>query len=178
MRKFVVVLLVSAFVFALGCSKEAPKPPVGGESGMSETMPQPVFVPNAGANWKSAKLEVAAKDGSESQVVELAFDAPEKAELTVAGVKLGLKAIQMVPDFVMTNSNSIGSRSTELNNPAVQVTIIEDEKDPVTMWLFVNLPAVHAYEHELITIAATGFVEKSGSEKAADSSTDGGASPH
>jgi len=150
-------------VMAFGCAKKqeaaAPAP-------APTAAPAPTFVPNAGANWKAAKVKVAAKNGSEEKVVDLEFEAAEPVKVTVAGVNLTLKAIQMVPDFVMSGSE-VGSRSTELNNPAVQIIITEEGKEPVKQWLFEKMASVHAFEHEKITIASIGFVEKPGAGAAA-----------
>jgi len=118
---------------------------------------------------------VAAKDGSDEKVVELEFDAAEPSKVAVAGVNLTVKAVQMVPDFVMSGSE-VGSRSTELNNPAVQVIITEEGKEPVKQWLFEKMASVHAFEHEKITIASVGFVEKPGAAAGAPAAE--GTSPH
>ena len=165
MKKIIsIVTLAGVLMFGVGCTKtsEAPMPastpaPHGGGGG--EVMPQPTFVANADANWKAAKVMVVAKDGSEEKEVELEFAAPDGTKVTVAGVTVTLKAVQMVPDFVMSGSN-VGSRSTELNNPAVQLIITEEGKEPLKQWLFEKMPSVHAFEHETITVSTTGFVEK------------------
>ncbi len=175
MKKFLILSLGCLLLFAIGCSKEEAPAPTGAAAGGSHGAsapggnmmpPPPAFIPNAGANWKAAKISVTAKDGSEEKTLELDFDATEATKVTVAGVTISVKAVEMVPDFVMSGTN-IGSRSTELNNPAVQLIITEEGKEPVKQWLFEKMPSVNAYEHEKIAIATTGFVEKAGAgEKA------------
>lgn len=49
---------------------------------------------------------------------------------------LRLHAEQFEPDFVMDEGNTITSRSNELNNPALKVSLIQGEKQISSQWLF------------------------------------------
>jgi len=60
---------------------------------------------------------------------------------------LSLTAETFIPAFVMDDSG-ITSSSAEPTNPAVEVVISEQGKDPYHGWLFATMPEIHPYPHD------------------------------
>ncbi len=53
-----------------------------------------------------------------------------------ASAKLSLVANRFEPDFVLGEDRQVASRSLELNNPALHVTLLKDGAPSVSQWLF------------------------------------------
>jgi len=61
----------------------------------------------------------------------------------VPGSQLKVKAVALIPDFVMDNSGRVGSRSKEPRNPAVLFELYEGGELMDTLWRFLRFPDFH-----------------------------------
>ena len=53
------------------------------------------------------------------------------------------KSLAFEPDYFRGEDGSAGSRSPNLNNPAVKVAVIRGVSEPVSQWLFLKYPDFH-----------------------------------
>lgn len=147
----VLALLVSA----TACKKEQPvqAPPAAAPSdaihggmpgmGMPAKKESTVVVPDTlKGRWKSVRivvLETATRK-------EIPCVVPVGSDFKVPGTDLTLRVENLLPDFSM-GGGVITSKSDKLENPAVQVRILEGGKETFKGWMFAKFPDAHPFEH-------------------------------
>ena len=168
--KLMVSLLAAALLcVAAGCEKkqeakpEQANPAAGHKGGetpphakaQTPSAPKKVVVSDqVRANW--GQLTLAVKD-KETGTVKNVTVKPE-SEMQVEGTTLTLKIGAYLPDFSMT-ADEIVSRSTQENNPALQVAILDNGVEKYNGWLFAKFPDMHAFEHPKYSVT---LVDKEG----------------
>lgn len=91
------------------------------------------------AKWKEAQLEILDAESGASQTVSVKVGGDIKLK---EGVRLKVEAI--VPDYTIAESR-IESRSNELNNPAVLIDLVENDKSVARGWVFRDYPEFNSY---------------------------------
>jgi cytochrome c biogenesis protein len=61
----------------------------------------------------------------------------------VPGTPYVVRANEFLPDFTMGNDGKPLSRSEQLNNPAINLTILKDGKENFSTWVFAKFPDFH-----------------------------------
>jgi cytochrome c biogenesis protein len=84
-------------------------------------------------------LSVKLKDSGKQQ--NLTLDVGSSAP--VAGTNYVVRADEFLADFAMDNNGKPVSRSQELNNPAVRVTVLKGGKEEFNKWIFAKFPDFH-----------------------------------
>jgi len=147
--------VLALLVPATGCKKEKPvQPPLtaapadavhGGMAGMG--MPakkeSTVVVPESlKGRWKSVRIVVLETASRK----EIPCVVPVGSDFKVPGTDLTLRVENLLPDFSM-GGGVITSKSDKLENPAVQVRILEGGKETFKGWMFAKFPDAHPFEH-------------------------------
>ncbi|MDI6793657.1 MAG: cytochrome c biogenesis protein ResB [bacterium] len=78
-------------------------------------------------------------------------------ELTLPDSEGRIRVVDFIPDFVMTESGEVVSRSMEPNNPAVRVELSKGGEEPFRFWLFHHFPDFHHQEDHGLEIKLKGF---------------------
>lgn len=84
-------------------------------------------------------LSVKLKDSGKQQ--NLTLDVGSSAP--VAETNYVVRADEFLADFAMDNNGKPVSRSQELNNPAVRVTVLKGGKEEFNKWIFAKFPDFH-----------------------------------
>jgi hypothetical protein len=171
MKKVLAVILVSGLVLSFGgCKKKEEKPQLppghpsmeGGMPPAMQGMPnmpkkdRKIIVPKeVTAKWKAVKLAIEDKKAKSSKEYTVAVG----SDLAVPNTKITIKVLAFLPDFRMGETD-ITSASDKLNNPAVQVAILEPGKEEWKGWLYANHPAIHPFPHESVGVTLVGGVSK------------------
>ncbi len=95
------------------------------------------------AAWKGVKLGVSDATAASSETLSIGVGA--SAKLGESGFTLKVEAF--LPDYAMFDDH-IGSRSKELNNPAVLVELLEGDKSVAKGWVFKNFPQFNSYKND------------------------------
>ena len=154
--KTIGMVLVAGFAITMivsGCKKkedapkapaQAPTPPAMDATGVTVPKEMTVIVPdNVKAMWKKVKIGV--EDKATKKTTEFVVNVG--AELKVPGTNLTIVVIDFLPDFRMEGA-TITSPTTNPNNPAARVEILENGKSIFKGWLYSKFPAIHPFEHE------------------------------
>ncbi|MBI5418171.1 hypothetical protein HZA55_09565 [Candidatus Poribacteria bacterium] len=116
-------------------------------------------IPDAGDAWEAVKIQVVetAQGGKTTEyTVKIGGD-----YIAITNTKMKLKVDQFVPDFFMSGQKRVGSKSKELNNPAVQIVVTEEGKaEPFTGWIFSRYPDIHKGPSEKHSFRLVDFVKK------------------
>ena len=107
------------------------------------------------AKWKSVELEVVDRKFNRKEVVKV--DIGKERELGKTGYYIKVEAF--LPDYAVF-SDRIGSRSEELNNPAVLVELTKDDTTIAKGWVFKNFPAFNSYQHERFALSLVAPAKK------------------
>ena len=99
--------------------------------------------------WTGVVIRVS--ESADSEVSPVTYRLKVGASTPLGDTGLTATALDFVPDFLMDGSG-ITSRSTEPNNPAVRIRIVEDGKPEYVGWLFANMPTVHPFPHETYAV--------------------------
>lgn len=91
------------------------------------------------AKWKEAQLEILDAESGASQTVTVKVGSDIKLK---EGIRLKVEVV--VPDYTIAESR-IETRSNELNNPAVLVDLVENEKSITRGWVFRDYPEFNSY---------------------------------
>ncbi|HHN66347.1 MAG TPA: DUF2155 domain-containing protein [Nitrospirae bacterium] len=157
--KALAIILGLSLAITLGACKkkeETPPPPVPKgieptQSPHSVVMPKgeiKVVVPdNVKGKWSSVKLSIKNKETNKEEQVTVKLH----SEYQIPGTKLKIKVGDFLPDFKM-DGLTITSASTEPKNPAVNVTIYENNKKVFKGWLYSKFPDIHPFQHEKFSI--------------------------
>ncbi len=89
--------------------------------------------------WKEAQLEILDAGSGASQTVTVKVGSDVKLK---EGVRLRVEVV--VPDYTIAESR-IETRSNELNNPAVLVDLVENDKSIARGWVFRDYPEFNSY---------------------------------
>jgi len=92
--------------------------------------------------WKQASVFVKNKKTGDGKIYNVQLNSDFKISATSLVVKVGA----FIPDFHI-GKDYISSKSKELNNPALQVTVMDGEKEVYRGWLFSKFPDMHTFEH-------------------------------
>lgn len=98
------------------------------------------------AAWKGVKLGV--KDGT-AAAETLSIAVGKSVKLGESGFTLKVEAF--LPDYAMYDDH-IGSRSKDLNNPAVLVELFDGDKSVAKGWIFKSLPQFNSYKNERFSL--------------------------
>jgi hypothetical protein len=138
--------LLCTFALLSGCSKsETPEKSPQTAPAKDTTVRQltEVKVPkNVQGKWKSVKLSILDKETNKEGIVEIEIGKAVK----VNGTNLSIKVENFLPHFIM-NGTTLTSSSNSPQNPAVQVTITEKDREIFKGWLFTLYPNTHASQH-------------------------------
>jgi hypothetical protein len=99
------------------------------------------------AAWKGVKLGVSDATAATAEILSL--DVGATVKLGESGFTLKVEAF--LPDYAMFTDH-IGSRSKELNNPAVLVELFEGEKSVAKGWIFKNFTQFNSYKNERFSL--------------------------
>jgi hypothetical protein len=147
-KRFLVVLAAAMLVLTVGACKKKEETPI------PQTVPGPGIVMPVGETqiivpesvkekWSAVTITIEDKMTRKTSDVTINLG----DEYTVPGSNLKIKVGEFLPDFKM-RGNIITSSSDEPNNPAVRVTVFEDEKEIFRGWLYSKFPAIHPFQHE------------------------------
>jgi len=92
--------------------------------------------------WKQATVFVKNKKTGDGKIYTVALNSEFKISTTSLVVEVGV----FIPDFHI-GKEYISSKSKELNNPALQVTVMDGDKEVYSGWLFSKFPGTHTFEH-------------------------------
>lgn len=167
-------LLVAALLMVTlagdGCKKKQPPPampPQGapGQPGMTggphgeggvPAAPKKVVVPEAVEKaWKAVKIQVEYKETK----TQKDFVVPLNSEFKVPDSDLTLKVGAFLPHFSMA-ADQISSASNNLENPAVQMEVMQGGQEIFHGWLFSKYPAVHPFAHDKYGVSLLEGVKK------------------
>ncbi|MBF0344240.1 MAG: DUF2155 domain-containing protein [Nitrospirae bacterium] len=113
------------------------------ESGETRHTAEIVVPDSVKGKWESVKLTITDKQTKKSQAVNVKLG----SEYKVHGSKLTIKVGDFLPDFKM-DALTITSMSNETKNPAVIVTVKEEDKEIFKGWLYSKYPEIHPFEHD------------------------------
>jgi hypothetical protein len=155
-------ILAAALLAAPGCKKKQPPPSAQdipahsdvfqGKAASEKKVVLPDEVRNA---WKAVRIEVLYKERKEKR----RFDVPLNAGFEVPGTGLTLKTGAFLPHFSMA-PDRITSESNRPENPAVQLSISEDDREIFDGWLFAKYPDVHPFAHDRYAVALVEGIGK------------------
>lgn len=106
--------------------------------------------------WEAVRLLIADKQTKKTQLAVVALGGSYR----IPGSELQIKTGDFIPDFKV-DALSVTSASSKPNNPAVSITIFEDDKVIFDGWLFEKYPEVHSFEHPRYAVALKEGVERS-----------------
>ena len=167
-------LLVAALLMVSlageGCKKKEPPPPMPpqgapGQPGMPggphgeggpAAAPKKVVVPDAvQKTWKAVKVQVEYKE----KKTKKEFIVPLNSEFKVPDSDITLKVGAFLPHFSMA-ADQITSGSNNLENPAVQLEVMQGGQEIFHGWLFSRYPAVHPFSHDRYGLSLVEGVKK------------------
>ncbi|MBA4372058.1 MAG: DUF2155 domain-containing protein [Thermodesulfovibrio sp.] len=115
-----------------------------------------VAVPDAvKGKWKGVVLSIEDKTAKKSSDLTANLNSDVKIPNSNLTVKVG----EFLPDFKMEGL-SITSTSNELNNPAVNVVVMEGDKEVFKGWLYSKFPTIHPFEHPKYAMLLKSGVKK------------------
>jgi hypothetical protein len=175
MKKQMLVAVCSlSLVLAFGaCKKKEEKPPMPqtGAPGQAQQLPsgQPggpqvampkgqtaISVPDmVKGKWKAVTIVVEDKTAKKKNEYTINLN----SDFKVPGSDLKITVGEYLPDFKMDGLN-ITSSSNEPNNPAVNVKILENDKEVFKGWLYSKFPAIHPFEHPKYSLTLKDGVKK------------------
>ncbi|MBI5560866.1 MAG: hypothetical protein HY883_06290 [Deltaproteobacteria bacterium] len=177
-RRFFVFAVILA-VFLAACGKKEEKKPVEEKKEIQQpsTLPQPLPVghPSIGdmekgappspagvkkaekpvrlsdevkARWKEVELEITDNTARTKDIIKVRVGS--KAAIRNTGYSI--KAETFVPDYMMMEK-AVESKSSEPNNPAVLVELLEGDKSVARGWVFKRFPTFGTYKNERFAVA-------------------------
>jgi hypothetical protein len=93
--------------------------------------------------WKAVKLSIDDKIANKTDDVVINIG----GEYAIPESNLKIKINDFLPDFIM-DGLTITSKSGELNNPAVNIVVLEGDVELFKGWLYSKYPAIHPFQHE------------------------------
>ncbi len=140
------VFLLPLFILFIGCGSSTDKPAAESKP---DTTPAKVsekrkviVSDDIKKLWSEAKIFVKDKINGNNKI----YTVPLHSNFEVPNSDLLVEVGAFIPDFYM-GKESIESKSKELNNPALQVTVKDNGKTLYTGWLFSKFPDMHVFEH-------------------------------
>ncbi len=105
---------------------------------------------------EAVKLNATRKAGSAIQTVALSVDKPVKLDPDTT-----VRLVQFIPDFEIVG-NQIQTRSQQLDNPAIQLSLEATDKPATKIWLFPRMPEFthgndSAYNFEVASLEPQHF---------------------
>lgn len=149
--KKLIIILMPIFIMTSSCKKKDEKKVEAIGTKKTSEIVIPKEVKKA---WKSLKIELRNKESNNKKVYEIEIGSRMKLDDT----GLTVEVMNFAPDFKMS-PGEITSASAEPKNPAAQVLIEEEGKQPIKVWLFYNYPDVHAFVHPKYQLALVGFIK-------------------
>ncbi|MBI5026344.1 MAG: DUF2155 domain-containing protein [Nitrospirae bacterium] len=167
MVKFLSVIIAIVFLFSVGACKKKEEKPVPKAPGMTGPIIVPTDVPTGHGKaeskgetqvlvpadvkdkWSAVKLIIEDKVSKKTRE----FTVKLGDELNIPNSNLKVKVGDFLPDFKMTDSQTITSSSNKPNNPAVGVKVFEGDKQIFPDsgkwgWLYAKFPTIHPFQHE------------------------------
>jgi len=92
-----------------------------------------------GSSKAGNKLEIALSDQSEPKM----YPAAVGSKSAVEGTDYTVEVLRYVPDFVISSTREVVSRSDQPNNPALQIRITGPDGYNQEQWLFAKFPTMH-----------------------------------
>jgi len=149
MRGLITIFAIAMMlIIPFGCKKkEEPRQQTPLPPGHGITIPKTelkVVVPETvKGKWKAVKLEIT--DKSTNSIKEITINL--NSEYTIPDSNLKIKVGNFLPDFRMEGA-IITSASNEPKNPAIQLTVLENDKEIFKGWLYSRFPSIHPFQHE------------------------------
>jgi hypothetical protein len=110
------------------------------------------LAPEVKARWKSVRLAVAPKGGTEkTDTVTVG------GKLAVGGTRLTLVVLAYVPAFT-SNAGVVTTSSNEPNNPAVLVQLLDGGNKVAEGWVFQNLAEFNTFRPDSVQVRLVGGV--------------------
>jgi hypothetical protein len=160
MHHILLLALVLALAFAIGCQKKAEEIPLDMPEEVTEEVPMPavpskIMVPEEiAAKWKAVVLEVTDKDTNER--TDITLNIGETVPLGDTGFTAFVEAF--LPSFQMAGE-VFTSSSPDLNNPAAKVRITDGSgAELFNRWLFALYPATHPFDHPKYAVTLKDYV--------------------
>ena len=166
----VIACLAMSLVVFTGCKKDSAPINTGAPAGQlpadhpkTEGAGEPYIAPvteivvpdNVKGKWASVVLTIEDKAaGKKSDVTVKLGDT-----YTIPDTKINIKVGEFIPDFKMTGP-TITSNSADPNNPAVHVTITENDQEVFKSWLYSQFAAIHPFQHEKYAVTLKAGVKK------------------
>lgn len=168
--KALAIMLGISFILSLGaCKKKEETPPPPTPQGITPTTQSPhsvimpkgeikVVVPdNVKGKWSAVKLSIKNKETSNEEQVTIKLN----SEYQIPNTNLKIKVGDFLPDFKM-DGLTITSASAEPKNPAVKVTIYENNKEIFKGWLYSKFPNIHPFQHEKFSVTLIEGIKAAG----------------
>jgi len=80
-------------------------------------------------------------------------DAAVGQSFTIDGTKDRVRVNKLVPDFALDQQGKVFSRSDQIKNPAVNLTVIPEKAEPYSFWIFANYPDFHKKPDQLYNVS-------------------------
>lgn len=100
------------------------------------------------ATWKVVEVELTDTDSAVKKVLKL--DVGKK--VAIEGTNFKISAVVFIPHYVIYEDH-IGSKTNELNNPAVLMELFDGDKSVARGWIFKSFTTFNSFVHEKYTIA-------------------------
>ncbi len=115
-----------------------------------------IVIPDKVKNhWRAVKLSVYDKESKKTETVEVKLG----DEYKIQDSDIKIKVADFLPDFRM-DALTITSLSNKPDNPAVNVSIYQKEKEIFSGWLFANYKTVHSFQHKKFSVVLEGGIKK------------------
>jgi hypothetical protein len=155
MGKRLLSVIVCLFLLA---SVSACKKKEQAKKGMPEDLKAglQIVVPDAvKGKWDGVRITVRDKGTNKSEEITIKLNGENAVPKTNLKIKVG----EFIPDYKMEGL-TITSASNDPNNPAVQVTVHEDEKEIFMGWLYSKFPEVQPFKHDKYAITLKEGIKK------------------
>ncbi len=86
-----------------------------------------------------ARIRLTQKDGGRKHELEVSVG----STVSIPGTSYTIRANEFLADFTMGNDGKAFSRSEQFNNPALNLTLLEDGTENFTTWVFARYPDFH-----------------------------------
>ena len=139
---------------------EAPTPPPlrgGAHSDIPDLTGATVIIPDmVKGKWKSVVLML--EDKKTQKITEHTVNLGD--EWIIPNSNIHVKVGTFLPDLIIQGT-VFTSVSNELKNPAIHVTISENDKELFKGWLFSLFPTMHSFQHERFAITLKDVIATS-----------------
>ncbi len=156
--RFMMTIMVAAGMLCAGCEQQneiaAPAPVEADAVATRQKKEAQVIVPaEVQGKWRAVKISVTDKENHREKIFTVAIG----SSFTVPDSKIRLQVDAFLPAFIV-DGTIMTSVSNETRNPAVQITISDEEREVFKGWLFSLFPGTHAYQHPRYSFALVDYL--------------------